>query len=193
MNISIIIDVDIKPALLKELLDHCFCERNINWSCLLPKYHSMIHPLYSLSLRYSLQEPYVLWIYNSPCHNDEFIIWFYPTFVECYADCFNAISCPIYLIHWTVLHRRVANDFNLWLATNLCNFCLYNLIMPATMISCPLPHIIHGTFDARYQSMLQSMHAQILLKSINKLSFSINPWSLGSFQIVVSSSLLYLA
>ena len=122
-----------------------------------------------------------------------YMLWFYPTFVECYADCFNAISCPIYLIHWTVLHRRVANDFNLWLATNLCNFCLHNLIMPATMISCPLPHIIHGTFDARYQSMLQSMHAQILLKSINKLSFSINLWSLGSFQIVVSSSFLYLA
>ena len=122
-----------------------------------------------------------------------YMLWFYPTFVECYADCFKAISCPICLIHWTVLHRRVANDFNLWLATNLCNFCLYNLIMPATMISCPLPRIKHGTFDARYQSMLQSMHAQILLKSINKLSFSINPWSLGSFQIVVSSSFLYLA
>jgi hypothetical protein len=29
------------------------------------------------------------------------------------------------------------------------------------------------------------MHAQILLKSINKLSILINPWLLGSFQIVV--------
>ena len=29
----------------------------------------MIHPLYSLSLRYSLQKPYVLWICNAPCHN----------------------------------------------------------------------------------------------------------------------------
>ena len=93
-----------------------------------------------------------------------YMLWFYPTFVECYADCFNAISCPICLIHWTVLHRRDANDFKLWLATNLCNFCLYNMIMPATMISCPLPRIIHGIFDARYQSMLQSMHAQILFK-----------------------------
>ena len=30
---------------------------------------------------------------------------------------------------------------------------------------------IHGTFDAWYQSMLQSMHAPILLKSINKLYY----------------------
>ena len=32
-----------------------------------------------------------------------------------------------------------------------------------------------------------------VLHAITKLSFSINPWSLGSFQIVVSSSFLYLA
>ena len=64
--------------------------------------------------------------------------------LECdlyYADCFNAISCPIYLIRWIVLHHGVAICINLWLATNRCNYCLYYLIMLATMISCPLTRI----------------------------------------------------
>ena len=71
-------------------------------------------------------------------------------------------------------------DVNLWLATHLCYFCLYYLIIPASMISCPLTSV-HSMHDINfwYNVCMLTSYKSLSIKDMRPLLLKLSCyWSL---------------